>query len=202
MSYWTYITGVIDVSPMGRTQAEMRYILDTVLSHLPLVTGSEGNMNTYVIQKNGHNVSCSHDEFGQWSNLGNGLNYGNGHPLFESQMDYIIAVHASLRDRFFDETLKEFNNWLCRLAKRVMVNDVLVRVDGCNRQAVLQNTNEVYSQMFEDSSWLNNGKPTWCEYLMYDKAKQSGYPMLLAYKYFSDTENDAEVERRMEYKMS
>lgn len=202
MSYWTYITGVIDVSPMGRTQAEERYILDTVLSHLPLVTGSERNMNTYVIQKNGHNTSCSHDEFGQWSNLGNGCNYGNGHPLFESQMDYIIVVDASLRDRFFDETLKEFNNWLCRLAKRVMVNDVLVRVDGHNKHVVLQNTNEVYSRMFEDPSWLNNGEPTWCEYLMYDKAKQSGYPMLLAYKYFSDTENDAEVERRMEYKMS
>ena len=41
MSWWTYINGTITVSPMGRTQAEKRYILETVLDHLPLVTGSE-----------------------------------------------------------------------------------------------------------------------------------------------------------------
>ena len=51
MSYWTYLTGTVTVRPMGRTQAEKRYILDTVLEHLPLVTGSERDMNVYIIQK-------------------------------------------------------------------------------------------------------------------------------------------------------
>lgn len=68
MSWWSYIHGTIVVSPTGRTQAEKRYVLDTVLDHLPQVTGSEGDMNVYVIQKNGHNSSCSHDEFGQRTN--------------------------------------------------------------------------------------------------------------------------------------
>ena len=45
MSFWTYLTGTVTVRPMGRTQAEKRYILDTVLEHLPLVTGSEKDMN-------------------------------------------------------------------------------------------------------------------------------------------------------------
>ena len=36
--------------------------------------------------------------------------------------------------------------------------------------------------------------------MMYDRAKNSDYPMLLAYKYFNDKENDKEVERRMEYR--
>lgn len=48
MSWWTYINGNIIVHPMGRTQAEKRYILDTVLAHLPLVAGSEGDMNIYI----------------------------------------------------------------------------------------------------------------------------------------------------------
>ena len=39
MSWWTYIHGTIVVSPTGRTQAEKRYVLDTVLDHLPRVTG-------------------------------------------------------------------------------------------------------------------------------------------------------------------
>ena len=56
MSWWSYINGTITVAPMGRTQAEKRYILDTVLEHLPRVSGgSEGDMNVYVIQKNGYN---------------------------------------------------------------------------------------------------------------------------------------------------
>lgn len=48
MSSWTYINGTITVRPMGRTQPEKRYILETVLNHLPRVTGSEGDMNIYI----------------------------------------------------------------------------------------------------------------------------------------------------------
>ena len=33
-----------------------------------------------------------------------------------------------------------------------------------------------------------------------NKAKNSDYPMMLAYKYFNDKENDEEVERRMNYR--
>ena len=51
MSNWSYIQGTITASPIGRTQAQKRYILDTVLAHLPIVSGSERDMNVYVIQK-------------------------------------------------------------------------------------------------------------------------------------------------------
>ena len=51
MSSWTYINGTVTVHPMGRTQPEKRYILETVLNHLPRVTGSEGDMDVYIIQK-------------------------------------------------------------------------------------------------------------------------------------------------------
>ena len=199
MSSWTYINGVITVYPLGRTQAEKRYILDTVLSHLPKVTGSERDMNTYVIQKNGYNSSCSHDEFGQYSNLGNGYKWNSGHPSFETQDNYMIIVDAALRDREFEETLKEFTNWLCRLSKRVGIEDILVRVKGYDKEYIFKDR-ESYNKMFEDPSWCNDtGEPNWCEFMMYDKAKNSDYPMLLAYKYFADEENDKEVERRMRY---
>ena len=45
MSSWTYINGTVTVCPMGRTQPEKRYILETVLNHLPRVTGSGGDMD-------------------------------------------------------------------------------------------------------------------------------------------------------------
>ena len=36
--------------------------------------------------------------------------------------------------------------------------------------------------------------------MMWDRVKNSNYPMTLAYKYFNDEENDEEVERRMNYR--
>ena len=51
MSFWSCVKGISEGYPMGRTQAEMRYILETVLSHLPPVSGSEGNMKVHVVQK-------------------------------------------------------------------------------------------------------------------------------------------------------
>ena len=34
MSHWTHINGMIKVTPLGRTQPEKRYILDTVIGAL------------------------------------------------------------------------------------------------------------------------------------------------------------------------
>ena len=211
MSFWTYLIGTVTVRPMGRTQAEKRYILDTVLEHLPLVTGSERDMNVYVIQKNGHNSSSSCDEFGE---VTNNLvdSYGNksrNRGWLRTQNEYILVVDGSFRDRMFYQTFREFMKWLCRLGKRVSIEDVLVEVKGYNKSTVIRNTNiqrnkylyrKVFDGLFEDPSWCNDtGEPNWCEFMMYDRAKNSDYPMLLAYKYFNDKENDKEVERRMNY---
>mgnify|MGYP004721275155 FL=1 len=211
MSYWTYITGTITVSPIGRTQAEKRYILDTVLAHLPIVSGSEKDMNVYVIQKNGHNSSCSCDEFGERTNNLTDW-YGdktrNVGRLY-AQDEYILVVDAALRDREFDKTYREFIKWLVRLGKRVMIYNVLVKISGYNKSTIIKDycvQNEKYSwqnvfdNLFENPSWTNDdGEVNWCEYMLYPRAKKSDYPMMLAYKYFNDKENDEEVERRMKY---
>ena len=205
MSYWTYINGTITVSPMGRTQTEKRYILETILNHLPLVTGSEGDMDVYIIQKNGTNSASCYDEYGQMSNhLTDSYGFHNRNSgWLRVQEDYILAVNGSLRDRQFNETFREFMKWLCRLSKRVFVKDVLVRINDYDKQYIINESNLDYhfSDMNEYPSWCkeSNGEPCWCEHLMWDRAKGTDYPMLLAYKYFSDEENDTEVERRMKY---
>ena len=202
MSQWSYVRGTITVEPMGRTQPEKRYILDTVLDHLPRVTGSEGDMDVYVIQKAGHNSSSSCDEFGD--NTNNLVTmYGTKSPRgwLNTQTQYILAVDGSLRDRTFAETKKEFLKWLCRLAKRVCVQEVLVTVESYDGEMLIRD-DEKFRKMEEWPTWskMNNyGEPAWCEYLMWDRARDSDYPMMLAYKYFSDPENDAEVQRRLAY---
>ena len=200
MSQWTHINGTITVSPMGRTQPEKRYVLDTVLSHLPKVTGSEENMNIHVIQKARYDCSSSHDELGQLSNLGD-ESKGRPHPSFRTQSSYIIVIEGALRDRSLNRTVREFTNWLCRLAKRVHVTDILVRVsDSWEPQDYLFKDAEYWYGLFEDPSWTNDtGEPNWCEYLMWDRAKESTFPIELAYKYYSDPENDREAEHRLNY---
>lgn len=211
MSSWTYIQGTITVSPIGRTQTEKRYILDTVLAHLPIVSGSEKDMDVYVIQKNGYNGSSSCDEFGERTN--NLVDWhGNrtrSRGMLRTQDEYILVVDAALRDREFDETYREFIKWLVRLDKRVMIDNVLVQISGYDKSTIIKDhcvQNEKYSYqnvffiLFEDTSWIrDDGEVNWCEYMLYSRAKNSFYPMMLAYKYFNDKENDKEVERRMKY---
>lgn len=211
MSYWTYINGTVTVSPMGRTQAEKRYILDTVLDHLPRVTGSEGDMDIYVIQKNGYNSSSSCDEFGDRTNnlkdrYGN-KSYDRG--WLQTQDEYILVVDAALRDREFEQTYKEFIKWFIRLCKRVDYRNILVEIKGYGKSTIIKNRNiqrkkysyrSVFDELFESPSWNNDtGEVNWTEFMMWDRARDSGYPMTLAYKYFNDKENDEEVERRMRY---
>lgn len=210
MSNWTYISGTIVVSPMGRTQAEKRYILDTVLEHLPHVTGSEKDMNVYVVQKAGYDCSSSTDEFGE---ITNNLvdNYGERSRRsgwLRTQSEYMLVVEGSFRDRLFDQTYREFQNWLCRLAKRIGVENVLVEVKGYEKNCIITNPEltgvkyfeTVYGQMFEFPSWSRANKsdePNWCEYLMWQSIDEGDYPAVLAYKYYDVPKNDEKVEKWM-----
>lgn len=168
-------------------------------------------MDVYVIQKNGHNSSCYCDEFGERTNNLTDW-YGDrtrSRGMLCTQDEYILVVDAALRDREFDETYREFIKWLVRLGKRVMINNILVKISGYDKSTIIKDypvQNKKYSyqsvffNLFEGTSWVKeDGEVNWCEYMLYPRAKDSNYPMMLAYKYFNDKENDKEVERRMEY---
>lgn len=202
MSWWSYIDGIIRVEPYGRTQAEKRYVLETVLNHLPLVTGSERDMEIHIIQEDGYNESSSCDEYGdRTDNLVDRYGCKNQRGgWLEIQRTYILAVKGSLRDRYFNETYKEFVKWLCRLSKRINIESVLVRVKDYEKETIIKDE-EPFNDMYEWPSWCegSSGEPAWWEHLTWDRMKNCEYPMLLGYKYFNDPENDAEVERRMKY---
>jgi len=173
MSYWTYINGVITVTPMGRTQAEKRYILETVLDHLPVVTGSEGSMSVYIVQKNGESSIGSRDEFGyKTNNLTNAYGLKTSDGWLRCQDEYLLVINGSLRDREFERTLFEFNKWLCRLAKRIDVEDILVRISGYDKTVLFDNNNsECYKEMCENPSWVDEKSYNWCEYLMWERGE-------------------------------
>ena len=201
MSAWTYITGVITVFPMGRTQPEKRYILDTILEHMPRVSGSEEDMHVHVVQKAGHDSSSSHNEFGE--PVRKMRHYDQR--WAETQSEYLVIIEGALRDRYFEETLRELNKWLNRLAKRAGIEEILVKLRGYDsnweRKELIISDPKPYHEMAEWPSWSekSDGEPMWCEYLMWESAKDSWYPLLLTRKYYNDPETDAEVERRMKW---
>ena len=114
MSYWTHILGVVQVSPIGRTQHEKTYILNTVLDHLPRVTGSEGDMHIIVNVSESETTSCTHDEFGmRTDNLIDW--YGDKsreHGWLRYTDTYYLTIYGDLRDRMFSDTFREFQKWL------------------------------------------------------------------------------------------
>lgn len=151
MSSWTYVQGLIELGVPGRTQAEKNYILQTVIDHLPKVTGSEYDMNIYTIRANGHDSWSNHDELDH-------LNWD-----FKTQSRYFIVLDGSLRDRYYEETFKELNKFLNRLSKRLIVNSMQVQVStyDCSRIHTFTNENDCYGNMFEFED-------PWYSYLMWE----------------------------------
>lgn len=150
MSMWTYVQGLIEIGAPGRTQAEKDYILQTVIDHLPKVTGSEYGMNIYTIRAKGHNSWSNYDEL--------------DHPNcdFKTQSQYFLVLDGSLRDRYYEDTFKELNKFLNRLAKRLIVNSMQVQVSAYDSSRIhtFTNENNCYGKMFEYEN-------PWYKYLMW-----------------------------------
>lgn len=171
MSWWTYVDGLITVMPVGFTQSEKRYILETVLAHLPKVTGSEEDMTVHIVQKAGYTGSANFNEFFETI-------YRGG---VETQDYYYLVLDGLFRDRTYEQTFRELNRFLNRLAKRVYVDDILIRLTGYGKETIISNASG-YQDMYETGS--DEGEPAWWEYLCWDRDKSGGYyPEKLTHKY-------------------
>lgn len=114
MSLWTYVSGVIEVDTCARSDAEAMYLAQTVVNHLPRITGSERDVEYYLSRPSGYCVSSNVDEFDQPSNL-----YHDRFSMFTTQDRILITIHGNLRDRMFKQTLREATKMLARLSSRL-----------------------------------------------------------------------------------
>ena len=173
MSWWTYVNGFIEVEPAGCTQPEKRYVLETVLAHLPKVTGSEEDMKIHIVQKEGYSGSANFNEFFETV-------YRED---FKTQDCYYLILEGQFRDRMYEQTFRELNKFLNRLAKRVYVDDILIRLTGWDKEIVISNS-DPYQDMYEYSADSNKDEPAWWEYLLWDRDSSGGsYPEKLTHKY-------------------
>jgi len=124
MSKWTYVRGMIKVDTYADSDAAAMFMAQTVVNHLPRITGSESDAQLYCIRPNGHTGSSNVDEFNQSSNL-----YTDSYfKSFETQPAVIIVLDGSLRDRTFNETLQETTAMLTRLSSRLHIEACVVSV--------------------------------------------------------------------------
>ena len=152
MSMWTYIRGLIELDVPGRTQAEKDYILQTVIDHLPKVTGSERNMEIHTVRAYGHDMWSNRDELDNLS-----LD-------FKTQSRYFLVLDGNLRNRYYEDTFKELNKFLNRLAKRLIVDSAYVRLNDYDLSCAsytFTNKNNCYGNMFDDEN-------PWYDYLMWE----------------------------------
>ena len=94
--------------------------------------------------------------------------------------------------------IREFMKWLCRLAKRVIVEDVLVRIWDYESEFLL-NERDRFSDMWESPSWGHSNKdsePAWWEFMCWERHPNSDMPLSHVFKYVSDEETDKEMDRR------
>lgn len=180
MSRWSYVTGWILVSPLGRTQEEAEYILKTVLNHLPIVRGSEEEMYVHIIQAGGHDMSCSCDEYGDTTNnLIDWYGHKSRRGSLILQTSYYLFIEGHFRDREFDETYRQFVKWLTRLSKRIHVYDTDVIVKGDFGGKSVRINTDLFEGIWEIPTWSNwkdkiyyapyeDYDFNWCEHLMWD----------------------------------
>ena len=153
MSSWTYVSGLIEVDTFAQTDAEAIFKAQTVVEHLPRITGSEGPAHFVVTPMPGwHNRSSSLDELGHHSDLGE-RQYPRRWSVFRTQSSVLLTLHGNMRDRWFDQTLFETTKCLSRLASRLHVRDCLVRVSGFDRQYIFDSPDWLYQM--PSSGWAD-----------------------------------------------
>lgn len=131
MSKWTNVTGIIKANTYCGSSAKSLYYAQDTIDHLPRITGSEGSASVHVMLADGYNVISNMDNWGQRANLGNG---NNGD--YEYQSRVLITIDGSLRDRDFNQTLRETSRCLFRLGRHMPIDRMLVMVSGANAAGV------------------------------------------------------------------
>lgn len=198
MSYWTYVRGYIKVDCVGRTQPEIEYILKSILDHMPRITGSERDVTVHIVEADGHSSSSSCDEYDDCTN---NLTDWYGYKSYKrgwlrTQSRFYLLLEGSLRDREFEQTYRETMKFLCRLAKRISVEDILIKVQGYEQSVIIDNA-KPFEEMHEMPSWCNDThEPAWWEHLMWDRYKDSALPLSLLVKYYYDEEAETEWNKQ------
>lgn len=121
MSLWTYVNGVVEIDCTDESQSLIETKIKNVLKDLPVVRGSERDMEVHIIQHNGKNFFTTDSD-----NI----------PI-ELQTRYSLVLVGDLRDSILEDTNKLFNEWLNELSKKLFIDSVLVSITDHENQILI-----------------------------------------------------------------
>lgn len=134
---WAHIHGVLTVWPEGRTITEQEYVLKTVLEHQPMIWQDGGIMETIVSQSAYPNAWAGGDRFENESNLIYTKQNQDPDGAFEFNTEFFVILDAHIRHDSFDETYRRLVRWLCRFARRIWIDEILVHVYEYGRSTLI-----------------------------------------------------------------
>lgn len=117
MSMWTYVIGCILIDTMAETNDIKAYV-EKIIEKAPKITGSEQDIDIFINQLSGHNVS---------------IMKGGSLECEEYQTCAAITLVGSLRDREIEYTKKEIGNFLKFIDNNFLIYDMGLHLsDGHN----------------------------------------------------------------------
>lgn len=140
MSSWTHITACLSVDTgLVEPRKIVKRIIQKELKEAPKMTGSEGNADVFVNVQSGYDfyMSCDcvhceyrdtivHTDEGQHCDAPDDYKCKEG----KYQTRVVISVQGDLRDRWKDDTQKEFDEFLEFIKRRYLVRDYSVNIEG------------------------------------------------------------------------
>jgi hypothetical protein len=113
MSHWTHIVATLDVDTWKLERDSIKEYVEKLLEEAPRITGSEGDAEVIVNIKEGHNFYTSQDckkckFYETLTETGCDSPDDFKCPDGEYQSRVVITVVGDLRDRFPEQTKKEY----------------------------------------------------------------------------------------------
>lgn len=115
MSRWTHITGTIKVDTLSQIKREdFQRWLESRVALLPKITGSERDVDIWIKEKPGYNLST-------WEN----------DTKIEYQTNAVITIDGDLRDRSQEEVIKELNELFETITRNLhwMIDQYTILID-------------------------------------------------------------------------
>ena len=122
MSNWVNIQGVINVCVKGKTNHEILYIINEIVDYLPIVRGSERDMDIKIVPLYA-TYSRSDDKYG---NDRHDILYRES--WREIITNYQLVINGDLRDTKFKIALKELSKTLTRLSNKCCIDNILISI--------------------------------------------------------------------------
>ena len=152
MAIWSNLFGSIKVAPLGKTQATMDFVLAETITSMPTLLDMNPEEVINVIKPTERHVTCSSSMNGFGQHVTDTDGYTK---FFRTSNEYVLTIHEHITGYFLNEAKSEINSWLNNLAKKIQINEILLRISAEDGDYTFD-TAEPFRKLYVKPSWEQN----------------------------------------------